>query len=118
MPSVIEVTAAAQAHVSAILSANPGKHLRVSINSQGCSGHKYQYDLCDWDSLGRWDEVIDWPGGRVVLDAKSLLGLMGSTLDLSVDIWATQLIWHNPQAQHACGCGESFALADSAHAAH
>jgi iron-sulfur cluster assembly protein len=111
MRSVVEVTDAAKQHIATILANNTGKHLRVSINDRGCSGHKYQYDLCDWDQRGRFDEVIDWPGGRLVIDSLSVLGLVGSVLDLSQTQFETQLVWQNPMAVNACGCGESFQLA-------
>lgn len=110
MPSAVEVTDAAKAHVSRILEGNPGKHIRVSINNKGCSGHKYQYDLADWDDVRPLDEVVEWPGGRLVIDGMSLLGLIGSRLDLRSDMFESQLVWLNPRAVNACGCGESFQL--------
>lgn len=110
MASVIDMTPAAQAHITTILGANPGQHLRVSISNRGCSGHKYHYELRPWDSAGPMDEIIDWPDGRMVIDGLSLFGLIGSRLDLREDRFETQLIWENPMAVNACGCGESFGL--------
>jgi iron-sulfur cluster assembly accessory protein len=106
----ITITDAARRHIEDLLIQNPGQHLRISINSRGCSGHKYQYDLKPWDSAAAYDETIDWPGGRVVLDASSLLGMIGSVLDLHSDRFGSQLTWHNPMAFNHCGCGESFQL--------
>lgn len=106
----VTITDGARAYVSEVLSGNPGKHLRVSINNKGCSGHKYQYDLMDWDDIRPMDEVVDWEGGRLVVDAMSLLGLLGSRLDLRTTQFESQLVWDNPMAMNSCGCGESFQL--------
>ena len=42
MRAAVTLTESAQAHIGAILAHNPGKHLRVSVNNKGCSGHKYE----------------------------------------------------------------------------
>ena len=78
----VTLTDQAKQYIAELLAANPGKQLWVSINNKGCSGHKYEYRLTDWDSQQRFDEVIDWPDGRLVIESKSLLGLIGSCLDL------------------------------------
>jgi iron-sulfur cluster assembly accessory protein len=115
MRSAVDITDAAKAHIAAILANNPGKHLRVSINNRGCSGHKYEYELRDWDDREKFDETVDWTGGRLVIDGTSLLGLVGSELDLQTTQFESQLVWHNPMAVNACGCGESFQLVSDFH---
>ena len=118
MRAAVTLTESAQAHIAAILSGNPGKHLRVAVNNKGCSGHKYEYDLRDWDDTAKFDEVFDWPGGRLVIDGASLMALIGSELDLQSTQFESQLVWRNPMAVNACGCGESFQLASDIHARH
>ena len=118
MRAAVTLTESAQAHIADILANNPGKHLRVSINNRGCSGHKYEYELRDWDDRARFDEVVDWPGGRLVIDGASLMALIGSELDLQSTQFESQLVWRNPMAVNACGCGESFQLASDIHARH
>jgi len=110
MRSAVDITDAARAHIAAILARNPGKHLRVSVNNKGCSGHKYEYELRDWDETAKFDETVDWEGGRLVIDGTSLMALLGSELDLQTTQFESQLVWHNPMAVNACGCGESFQL--------
>ena len=118
MRAAVTLTESAQAHIGAILAHNPGKHLRVAVNNKGCSGHKYEYDLRDWDDTAKFDEVVDWPGGRLVIDGASLMALIGSELDLQSTQFESQLVWRNPMAVNACGCGESFQLASDIHARH
>ena len=82
--------------------------LKISVNTKGCSGHRYQYQLADIDSLTGQDELISWPGGGVVIEASSLLFVFGSILDLDIDGLGSSLAWSNPNAINLCGCGESF----------
>lgn len=110
MPAIINITDPADRYVSAILVANPGKSLLVGYNNKGCSGHKYTFDLIDESQISTNDETVQISGGKVVVGATSLMGLLGSTLDLKEDRFEQQLIWHNPFAVNQCGCGESFQL--------
>lgn len=111
----VYLTEKAENYIADILQQNPGKHLRVSVSNKGCSGHKYQYDLRDWDDHAKFDEVIDWDRGRLVVESSSLMALLGSTLDLEVTTFESQLVWDNPMAVSQCGCGESFQLASDIH---
>lgn len=110
MGPAIDISDDAMEHISQILRNNPGKHLRVGINDRGCSGHKYQYDLRDWDDMEIYDEVIDWPMGRMVIDGHALMFMIGSRLELRGDQFSKQLVWENPFAHNQCGCGESFQI--------
>ena len=106
----VSVTNAAKQHIGTILANNPGKHLRVGVDNKGCSGHKYTYSLREWDQYAKFDEVVNWDGGRLVIDGASILSLIGSILDLKTNQFESQLIWSNPLAVNLCGCGESFQL--------
>jgi iron-sulfur cluster assembly protein len=93
---------------------NNGKYLMsIKINNKGCSGHSYDYGLANSDTVGKYDEVIVWDGGGVVIAADSIMYLCGSTLDLKTDFMEQYLVWENPQATDHCGCGTSFALKTS-----
>lgn len=111
MKEAVTITPAAKQYISEVLKNNPGKHLRVGVDNRGCSGHKYAYELRDWDQFNKFDEVVDWVDGRLVLDSASILSVIGSILDLKTTEFESQLIWSNPLAINTCGCGESFQLA-------
>lgn len=115
MTPVIYMTPAAEAYVTEILAKNPGKHLRVSVNNKGCAGHKYQYDLRDWDDIQKLDETVNWANGRLVIDGRSMMLLLGSTLDLHQTDFEQQLVWDNPMASSTCGCGASFSSTTGGH---
>lgn len=110
MKTVITITETAADFVNQILKSNQGKALKLGFNNKGCSGHKYTFDLVDLDTIARFDEVIDLENGRVVIAAESVLGLIGSTLDLYENQFDRHLVWQNPHAINQCGCGESFQL--------
>ena len=84
-------------------------NLRVGVKGGGCSGLSY---IMEFDNeITEFDEIVNLDGGlRVLIDRKSLLYLMGTTLDYSDGLNGKGFEWINPQASRVCGCGESFAL--------
>jgi iron-sulfur cluster assembly protein len=48
---------------------------------------------------------VSFLGGK-----KSLLYLIGTTLEYSSGLNGKGFHWTNPNAQRSCGCGESFSL--------
>lgn len=111
MAQAVEISTAAQDYISELLQQHPGRCLAVRINDKGCGGHKYEWGLLPWDGVDATDEVIDWPGGRLIIHHASLLWMIGSRLELENTPWDTHLSWINPAVTSTCGCGESFALA-------
>lgn len=107
--TMITVSDAARAHISAICNGNR-KVLMVSVNNKGCSGHSYEYSLVDRDQIGKLDELVGWDDGGIVVSSKSVMHLIGSHLDLVSDGMQVHLSWKNPQAVDVCGCGESFSV--------
>lgn len=81
--------------------------VRVSVKGGGCSGLKY--DL-DFDNKINEDDSITESEIKVVCDKKSVLYLMGTTLDYSGGLNGKGFVFNNPQASRTCGCGESFSL--------
>ena len=47
---------------------------------------------------------------QVVVDKKSFLYLIGTTLDFSGGLNGKGFVFSNPNADRTCGCGESFSL--------
>ena len=83
-------------------------HIRVSVKGGGCSG--LMYDL-DFDSeIKDSDEVFEDKGVKILVDKRSLLYLLGTTLDFSDGLNGKGFQFINPNASRTCGCGESFAV--------
>lgn len=47
---------------------------------------------------------------EVVVDKKSYLYLLGTTLDFSGGLNGKGFVFQNPNADRTCGCGESFSV--------
>jgi iron-sulfur cluster assembly protein len=85
-----------------------GHFVRVSVTSGGCSGLTYNMNFDN--ELKPNDEVFEDKGIKLVVDAKSLLYLLGTELDFSEGLSGKGFYFNNPNAARTCSCGESFSL--------
>ena len=83
-------------------------NLRVAVKGGGCSG--LMYDLFFDGETSEKDEVFEDKGVKVLVDKKSLLYLLGTTLDFSDGLNGKGFQFVNPNASRTCGCGESFSV--------
>jgi iron-sulfur cluster assembly protein len=83
-------------------------NIRVSVKGGGCSG--LMYDLNFDDQVQAADQIFEDKGIRILVDKKSLLYLLGTTLDFSDGLNGKGFQFINPNASRTCGCGESFAV--------
>ena len=86
----------------------PQHFVRVGVKGGGCSG--LSYDLVFDDTMREGDKVFGDNGVKVVVDKKSLLYLLGTTLDYSGGLNGKGFQFVNPNASRTCGCGESFSI--------
>lgn len=86
----------------------PNHFVRVSVSSGGCSGLSYNMNFDD--ELKAGDEHFEDKGVKLVVDAKSLLYLLGTELDFSEGLNGKGFYFNNPNASRTCSCGESFSL--------
>lgn len=82
--------------------------VRVGVKSGGCSGLSYDLDF-DKNSSDE-DKVFEDNGVKIIVDKKSFLYLIGTTLEYSGGLNGTGFVFNNPNASRTCGCGESFSL--------
>ena len=82
--------------------------VRVGVKSGGCSG--LSYDLKFDRDHGDDDKVFEDNGVKIIVDKKSFLYLIGTTLEYSGGLNGTGFVFNNPNANRTCGCGESFSL--------
>lgn len=108
---MINVTDKAREEIVTLLG-NEGKSLdhniRVSVKGGGCSG--LMYDLSFDPEIQESDEVFEDKGVKILVDKKSLLYLLGTTLDFSDGLNGKGFQFVNPNASRTCGCGESFSV--------
>lgn len=107
--AILDVTEAARDRIRDLLDKD-GKldthALRLKVVGGGCSG--LRYELSFDDELGDADTTLETGPVRVVVDDKSALYLVGTTLDFVDTLQESGFQMQNPNAQNTCGCGESF----------
>ena len=82
--------------------------VRVGVKSGGCSG--LSYDLTFDNTQEENDKVFEENDIKIVVDKKSFLYLVGTTLEYSGGLNGKGFVFNNPNANRTCGCGESFSL--------
>ena len=109
---MIKVSPSAQEKVSQLMREegfNPTQDfVRVGVKSGGCSG--LSYDLSFDNSKSDQDRLFEDNRVKILVDKKSLLYLLGTTLEYSGGLNGKGFIFNNPNAERTCGCGESFSL--------
>ncbi|MDK2772232.1 MAG: iron-sulfur cluster assembly accessory protein [Flavobacterium sp.] len=82
--------------------------IRVGVKSGGCSGLSYElkFDNVQNDE----DKLFEDNGVKILVDKKSFLYLIGTTLEYSGGLNGKGFVFNNPNANRTCGCGESFSL--------
>ena len=109
---MIKVTPSAQEKVSQLMREegfDPTQDfVRVGVKSGGCSG--LSYDLSFDESKSEQDRLFEDNQVKILVDKKSLLYLLGTTLEYSGGLNGKGFVFNNPNAERTCGCGESFSL--------
>nr|CDS19927.1 iron sulfur cluster assembly 2 [Echinococcus granulosus] len=83
--------------------------LRVIVDSGGCSGFQYKYEIDK--NLSGDDIIIEHSGVKIVVDPQSMQFLEGSKLDYEEELIRSGFrIANNPQSDKGCSCGSSFTL--------
>jgi iron-sulfur cluster assembly protein len=105
---VLTLTEAAATKVKELMARDQreGYGLRLKVVGGGCSG--LQYQLMFDNQVDEWDEDEDQKGVRVLVDSKSAVYLVGTTVDFVDDLSGAGFKIDNPNASNTCGCGQSF----------
>jgi iron-sulfur cluster assembly accessory protein len=105
---VIQLTDAAASKVRELIDRDgrAGFGLRLRVVGGGCSG--LQYQLMFDNQVGDLDSDEEVGGVRVLVDPKSAVYLVGTTIDFVDDLNRSGFKIENPNATNTCGCGDSF----------
>ena len=109
-PQVMSITDAAAARVREII-ANSDKPLlgvRVGVKNAGCAGMSYTMEFAE--EIGKYDEVVEDKGVKIVVDPKAIMFLLGTQMDFRTEKLSATFVFNNPNQTSACGCGESVAI--------
>ena len=107
-PQLVTLTDAAAARVREILSEREQGFLRVGVKNGGCAGMEYVMDYVSERSP--MDELVTDKDVEIVVDAKAVLFILGSTVDYETTILHSKFVFKNPNQTDACGCGESVTI--------
>jgi len=107
-PSVMKITPAAISRLQELMQKQEGVGLRVGVKNGGCAGMEYTMEWAK--EQGRFDEVVEQEGARVLIDAKAVMFLLGTEMDYQNSTLKSGFVFNNPNQISACGCGESVQL--------
>ena len=107
---MIKITESAKSKAIQLMSEDnkDGYFIRVGVKGGGCSGLMYDLEFDNEETEN--DKTFEDNGMKVVVDKKSYLYLVGTTLDYSGGLNGKGFVFVNPNANRTCGCGESFSL--------
>ena len=83
-------------------------YVRVGVESGGCSGLSYKLSFDNVKNED--DELIEDNEIKLIINKKSVLYLVGTSLEFSDGLNGKGFVFNNPNANRTCGCGESFSL--------
>lgn len=110
--NMIKVSDKAKIEVQKLMKADgfdsSSDYVRVGVKSGGCSG--LSYDLKFDNLMSGEDKVYEDNEVKIIVDNKSFLYLIGTTLEFSGGLNGKGFVFNNPNASRTCGCGESFSL--------
>lgn len=108
----ITITDRAFERVSELIELEKNKDLvlRVSVDSGGCSGLMYNYELVSKDTIEKDDYVFTKHNATVIIDPISQKFMLDCTLDFIEELGGSYFNVSNPRAKVKCGCGNSFAV--------
>jgi len=108
---VLTMTPTAAGQVRRLLATRDNaKGIRVSVRQMGCSDMSYTMDFADEAPDGHI--LIERDGANVFVDPEAVQYIQGSELDWVEEKLASRFVFNNPNVVGACGCGESFKVAD------
>ena len=108
VPVTIDVTDDAMAAMEgAMVNAEDGDVLVVSVLGGGCSGFMYDLQIQNRPDEEGW-QFISCDGVTVAVHDRDSVQLSGITLDFVNSLMGGGFKVINPNAQKACSCGKSF----------
>ena len=106
--AIMSISDAAMGRINVLLAkrGKPSAGIKVGVRSRGCSGLSYTIEYAD--EIGKFDEVVERDGVKVLIDPKAVMFLIGTEMHFVEEELKSGFQFVNPNEKGRCGCGESF----------
>ncbi|WP_348666302.1 Fe-S cluster assembly scaffold SufA [Arsenophonus symbiont of Ornithomya chloropus] len=105
----LSITNKAASQIRKLMKKNPNSQgLLINIKKSGCAGFIYAITLINHTTKEYL--LFENNGAKVFVSLKVIPFIDGTEIDYVSEGLNHAFKFNNPKAQHACGCGESFAI--------
>ncbi|HEY2455261.1 MAG TPA: Fe-S cluster assembly scaffold SufA [Scandinavium sp.] len=104
----INMTPAAAAHVCELAIKQGVQGIRLGVKTSGCAGFAYVLDTVTEPKAD--DLLFETDGAKLWVPLQAMPFIDGTEVDYVREGLNQIFKFHNPKAQHECGCGESFGV--------
>ena len=105
---IISITDAAADQIKLLIKKRdrPTLGIKIGVKTGGCSGLTYTFEYAEQE--GKFDEIINDKGVKILVDPKAVMYILGTMLDYADEKVKSGFIFTNPNQKSSCGCGKSF----------
>ncbi|KAG6919491.1 hypothetical protein DXG01_005750 [Tephrocybe rancida] len=86
--AALTITPKAVGRLQGLLKGPTPQLIRIGVRNKGCAGLSYNLEYVD--KPGKFDEVVEQDGVRVLIDSKALFSIIGSEMDWTEDALSDQ----------------------------